>query len=145
PALVELGVGVIPAWGCNKKPTVPLLAGTQSPRVRITSAPLDTAARNYYVITLNWIGFDPDGRVDHFLFAVDPPKDPGSDTLYEETTENTLTRSFPCPLPDRRDSTRSSDFHVFVIKAVDNLGALSPPVARAFWSYTVAPRVEVRV
>lgn len=145
PAIIALGAALIAAWGCNKKPNVPIVIGNRSPEVRITSAPLDTTARNYYVITLNWIGFDPDGRVDHFLLAIDPPKDPGSDTLWETTTENQTTRSFPSPLPDRRDITRSSDFHVFVIKAVDNLGAVSPPVARAFWSYTVAPRVEVRV
>src|SRR5439155_27214463 len=65
------------------------------------------------------------------------------------------TRSFysyaPHPTPpsfptrrssDRHDPARSSDFHVFVIKAVDNRGALSPPVARAFWSYTLAPTVR---
>jgi len=145
PALVALAAGLIAAWGCNKKPNVPIVGGNQLPSVRITSAPLDTTQLNYYVITLNWIGFDPDGRVDHFLIAVDPPKDPGVDTLWETTTDNTTTRSFACPLPDRPDSTYSSDFHVFVIKAVDDHGALSPPVARAFWSYTQAPRVEVRV
>jgi hypothetical protein len=145
PALVALAAGLIAAWGCNKKPNVPLVGGNQPPSVRITSAPLDTTQLNYYVITLNWIGFDPDGRVDHFLIAVDPPRDPGADTLWETTTDNTITRSFACPLPDRPDSTYSSDFHVFVIKAVDDHGALSPPVARAFWSYTQAPRVRVKV
>jgi hypothetical protein len=145
PALIVLAAVLIAAWGCNKKPTVPMISGNQSPTVRITMAPVDTTQLNYYVITINWIGFDPDGRVDHFLFAIDPPKEAGADTLWESTTNNTLTRSFPCPFPDIPDSTRSSDFHVFVIKAVDNLGAPSPPVARAFWSFTIAPRVEVRV
>jgi hypothetical protein len=142
PAPIALALGLIA--GCSgKKPTVPLVGGNRPPQVRITSAPLDTTQRNYYVITVNWIGFDPDGRVDHFLLAVDPPKDLGSDTLWESTTENTITRFFSCPSPDRPDSTRSADFHVFVIKAVDNKGALSPPVSRAFWSYTVAPTVNV--
>ena len=81
PALVALAAGLIAAWGCNKKPTVPIVGGNQPPTVRITTAPLDTTQLNYYVITLNWIGFDPDGRVDHFEFAIDPPKDPGADTL----------------------------------------------------------------
>jgi hypothetical protein len=145
PALIALAAVLIAATGCNKKPNVPMVSGNQPPTVRITSAPRDTSARNYYVITLNWIGFDPDGRVDHFLYSIDPPKDPGQDTLWTTTTNNTLTHSFPCPLPDRPDSTRSSDFHVFVIKAVDNQGASSEPVARAFWSFTMAPTVEVRV
>jgi hypothetical protein len=145
PALLALAAGLIALTGCNKKPNVPIVAGNQPPTVRITSAPRDTTQRNYYVITLNWIGNDPDGRVDRFLFAVDPPRDPGLDTVWTSTTENTLTRSFPSTLPDRQNPANSSDFHVFVIKAVDNRGMMSPPVARAFWSYTEAPRVQVRV
>jgi hypothetical protein len=152
PALIALAAGLIAVAGCNKKPTVPLVSGNQSPTVRITFAPIDTTNRNYYVITINWIGFDPDGRVDHFLYAIDPPKEAGQDTVWQSTTDNTITRSFPCPLPDLpgehndgATSTRSSDFHVFAIKAVDNLGAMSPPVVRAFWSFTIAPRVRVSV
>jgi hypothetical protein len=141
PALVALAAGFVAA-GCT--PVEHMVMPNQSPTVRITAAPLDTTQRNYYVITLNWIGFDPDGRVDHFLLAFDPPREAGRDTEWTSTTGNTVTRSFACPLPDRRDTTRSSDFHVFVIKAVDNQGARSPVVARAFWSYTIAPRVEMR-
>ena len=146
PALLALLAGLSAVVGCNKKPTVPIVAGNQPPTVRITSAPRDTTQRNYYVITLNWIGNDPDGRVDHFLYAIDPPRDPGVDTTFTITNDYTMTHSFPCPSPDLQDSLhRSADFHVFVIKAVDNLGAVSPPVARAFWSFTEAPRVEVRI
>src|SRR5439155_1361438 len=140
-AQAVLAAALIASAGCSKS-IVSVVPVNQPPSVRITSAPLDTTQRNYYVITLNWIGFDPDGRVDHFLYAIDPPRDPGSDTLWTTTTENTLTKFFPCPLPDRRNAFRSSDFHVFVIKAVDNRAALSPPVARAFWSYTLAPTVR---
>ncbi|HEY2954407.1 MAG TPA: hypothetical protein VGK89_04050 [Candidatus Eisenbacteria bacterium] len=153
PALVALAAGLWALCGCNKKPVVPIVPGNQPPTVRITSAPLDTTTRNYYVITINWIGFDPDGRVDHFLLAVDPPTDPGSDTLWESTTQNQATRSYPCPDPDRirppgtsRPGTpgdSSSEFHVFVVKAVDNKGLASAPVSRAFWSYTVAPTVHI--
>ena len=151
PAPFVLAAGLMAGWGCSgKKPTVPIVPGNRPPTVRITNAPLDTTKRNYYVITLNWIGFDPDGRVDHFLFAIDPPKDPGNDTTWTTTTDNTLTRFFPCPLPDKQigiqvqpggDTTysNSSDFHVFVIKAVDDKGSMSAPVSRAFWSYTLAP------
>jgi hypothetical protein len=141
--LAMVAAGLASTWACDKP--VQLLAPNQRPVVRITGAPLDSTQRNYYVITLDWIGFDPDGRVDHFLLAFDPPTVAGTDTAWETTTDHSRTRSFPCPLPDRPDSMRSSDFHVFVVKAVDNLGAVSAPVARAFWSYTLAPRVEMRV
>src|SRR5262245_34095980 len=143
PALFALAAGLVALMGCNKKPYVPFVPENQPPTVRITSAPRDTSDRNYYVITINWIGNDPDGRVDHFLFAVDPPRDPGRDTVWARTNENTLTRSFPSTLPDGINPDNSSDFHVFVIKAVDNRGRTSPPVARAFWSFTEAPLVHI--
>jgi hypothetical protein len=37
----------------------------------------------------------------------------------------------------------STDFHVFVIKAIDNGGLPSAPVHRAFTSYTVAPLTQI--
>ena len=142
-ALVALAASLVPTAGCSPKHN-PIVPSNQPPVVRITSAPIDTTQRNYYVITVNWIGHDPDGRVDHFIYAIDPPMEAGADTLYTMTTDFTLTRSYACPSPDRQDSTRrSADFHVFVIKAVDNNGAVSAPVARAFWSFTQAPRVQI--
>ncbi|HZT10274.1 MAG TPA: hypothetical protein VFB09_04490, partial [Actinomycetota bacterium] len=59
PALATLAAGLVAA-GCTG-PVQHMLAPNQAPSVRITAAPLDTTQRNYYLITLNWIGFDPDG------------------------------------------------------------------------------------
>ena len=59
-APIVLAAGFIASAGCSK--IVNVVPVNQPPSVHITSAPLDTTQRNYYVITLNWIGFDPDGR-----------------------------------------------------------------------------------
>ena len=60
-AQAVLAAALIASAGCSKS-IVSVVPVNQPPSVRITSAPLDTTQRNYYVITLNWIGFDPDGR-----------------------------------------------------------------------------------
>src|SRR5206468_12956747 len=94
--------------------------------------------------------FDFDGRVDHYLFAIDPPTLPGSDTLWETTTANQVTRSFRSDTLDAppdpgapKDTIGMRAFHVFVVKAVDNRGAVSAPVDRAFFSFTQAPTVQI--
>ncbi len=142
--LIALGALFIPILGCSKKAGGKLFPD-QPPTVRLTNAPYSEVTRYYYSITINWIGFDPDGRIDHFLFAIDPPKDPGSDTTWEVTTRNQVTRSFPSTNPDNTipNQRGGSDFHVFVIKAVDERGKASPPVSRAFFSYTLAPTVRI--
>jgi len=138
--LIALGAGLIAVSSCGKKAVISPLPN-RPPTVRLTSAPLSPVTRNDYLIMLNWIGFDPDGRVDHYLFAIDPPVAPGSDTLWEATTLTQLTRSFESN--DTLETPNFSEYHVFVIKAVDNRGALSPPESRAFTSFTVAPSVLI--
>lgn len=129
------------------------------PVVTLTQAPVDTteidpdtgAPREYfYAYRLQWSGYDPDGRVDHFLWAVDPPTGAraraGEDTAWTRTQANEevvffrATRRDPHAPPSR---PTASDLHVFVIKAVDQQGLASEPTTRAFFSYTVAPSVTI--
>src|SRR5437667_7332415 len=76
------------AFGCSKKLHLAPVQN-QLPEVRLTSAPIDTSGRYYYSYTVDWVGFDPDGRVDHFLYTIDPQKiPPGQDTVWTSTKEN---------------------------------------------------------
>lgn len=132
------------------------------PTVRITAAPIDTTVvcnpdpiRSCYSLTLYWVGVDPDGRVDHYLYAVDPPSPTPAvahpETTWHQTANNTerllFTSSQNIPREAPRDYPiwipRARDFHIFVIKAVDNAGQAGPSVARAFFSFTQAPDVYV--
>jgi len=130
-------------WSCSKdlkKIAIP----NQRPTVRLTSAPIDTTGRYFYSILVNWVGHDPDGRVDHFLYAVDPPTAANTDTAWVRTTGNESRLTFSATRPDPLDpNNRAIDPHVFVIKAVDNDGEAGPSVFRAFFSYTVAPTVQI--
>ena len=140
--------------GCSK--TTNAVRGNLRPTVRLTQAPVDSGevdsqgdrVRYFYAYRMDWSGYDPDGRVDHYLYAIDPPDDgqvaAGQDTAWVLTTNNEEVIFFQSTTPDPGEtSNQSSDPHTFVIKAIDNRGAASEPVARAFYSYTVAPTVNI--
>ena len=146
---------VLAAVGCSKK-LVNQVVENQAPEVRLTGAPIqaDPARPDFYAYLLQWTGFDPDGRVDHFLYAVDS-RDPyhpdPSDTTWHPIAKNESTFFFtaavpiigPDGKPDPRDP-KSESPHVFAIYSVDNQGKLSTRGAvRAFFSFTQAPTVQI--
>src|SRR5262249_41990541 len=88
-------------------------------------------------------GYDPDGRIDHYEYAIDPT---ATDTVWIKTVRNGEIVFFRASQPDSikgGSAPTASDFHVFVLKAVDNDGAESERKARAFFSYTIAPSVQI--
>lgn len=139
PAILLAGVSLA---GCSKKSRMTFLPN-ERPVVRLTDAPVSPASRYFYAYHMNWVGYDPDGRVDHFQYAIDPPSVAGSETSWVSTTKNDQIVFFKASTPDSFDSEQASDFHVFVIRAVDNLGLNSAPVYRAFFSYTEAPTLSI--
>jgi hypothetical protein len=131
------------AAGCSQK-----LQGTlvenQRPEVRLSYAPASPSGRFFYSYTFQWFGSDPDGRVDHFIYAVDPPSPAGSETTWVRTSLYKETIQFRSEVPDSTGvAGRAVGFHVFVIKAVDDLGLASAPEVRSFFSYTEAPGVRI--
>jgi hypothetical protein len=129
--------------GCSSKTMQKMFVPNQPPTVRLTSAPYDTAGRYFYAYKLNWIGNDPDGRVEYFLYAIDPPFD-GSPITWTKTTKNEQIIFFSSKTPDPLDSlVKAVTYHTFAIRAVDNSGDSSVTVSRAFFSYTVAPDVGI--
>ncbi len=141
-ALAALGLMV--SAGCSRE-LRDTLAPNQRPTVRLTCAPVDTTQREFYVYQMYWTGFDADGRVVRYEYAVDPPSDAGADTNWVATIRSSETITFTATQPESLRTTRaiSRDFHVFVIRAVDNRGLRSEPVARAFYSFCVAPVVRI--
>ena len=161
--LVVLFLAGLLASGCSRNSKLPFQVANLLPEVRVTSAPIDInavcapdAARSCYSLTFNWVGYDPDGRVDRFIYAVDPPDN--GDTTWITTTDNEKRLVFDAPsLSNRADSlTILRGYHVFVIAAIDNdhKGAevvnprraplnTGPRVYRAFFSFTKAPTVTI--
>ena len=136
-------VGLL-AFGCSKQGGVHLLVPNQRPVAEITSAPANSTDTSFYAYRINWTGYDPDGRVDHFTYAVDPTD---TDTLWHTTNKKEDIFFFRATVPVLGGkpgvATRSVDPHTFVIKAWDNLGLASEPRFRSFTSYTVSPTVFI--
>src|SRR5262249_10267274 len=68
------------------------------------------------------------------------------DTCWVRTTKNEEVLFFRASTPDPEhgnDPRTASDFHTFVIKAIDNGGLESPRKYRSFYSYTIAPTVDI--
>src|SRR5947207_2349879 len=141
-ALVLLGILALP--GCVPKP-VGLLIPNQRPTVELTNAPVSPDRSNpyFYAYRVNWSGQDPDGLIDHYEYCIDPT---ATDSVWIKTSKNEAILFFRASQPDSIIGTKpptASEFHVFVIKAVDNKGAESARKFRAFFSFTVAPTVQI--
>lgn len=132
--------------GCG--PDDPLhIVPNQMPSVRLTSAPVSSVKSDsvYYAYRLNWVGYDPDGRVDHYLYAIDPASVDVVDSTWINTRSNEEFLLFQSRTPDRLTPglATATELHVFAIRAVDNQGQMSAPTSRAFFSWTEAPEVTI--
>jgi len=57
---------------CSKES--PLSLGeNQRPTLELTQAPASTTQPFFYAYELRWAGYDVDGHIDHFRYAIDPP------------------------------------------------------------------------
>jgi len=140
---------------CSTKVSGTLIPN-EPPTVELTNAPSskDASSPYFYAYRVNWSGYDPDGRIDHYEYAIDPPavvvrdtsKCNHGDTCWITTTKNEEILFFRATQPDSIKGTKpptASDAHTFVIRAVDNLGARSPYKYRSFYAYTIAPTVSI--
>lgn len=133
--------------GCSQQITNTLIPN-QAPQVTLTTAPVafDSEDPAFYAYTLQWVGYDPDGRVDHFLIAVDPPNAgvySANDTAWKKTAAYETTLFFHAGLnydPVNPVDPRAQSPHTVSIFAVDNKGMMSKlPATRGFFSFTQCP------
>ena len=140
--LPALALAALLLPGCTKP--IQSLIPNQPPSVRFTLAPVSADPNDpvFYAYRVFWAGDDPDGRVDHFDYAIDPGQ---GDTVWVSTPRSEEILFFRSTTDDGRTGPvrHARDYHVLVIRAVDNQGAMSPRKWRAFYSYTVAPSVEI--
>ena len=122
----------------------------QPPTVTLTSGPIDTvSAPQSWLVDISWVGSDPDGRIDHYEYALDPPglkqaRFAQAETAWVKTTDHHVVARFHASHPDSLGpGATAPEFHVFVLRAVDDRGGISPDVVRAFYAYTVAPDVQI--
>lgn len=145
-AVLALGAALLALSGCAKGVEKQFVEN-QPPVVRLSHAPVTPTSREEYAYRMNWVGYDPDGRVDHFLYAVDPADLDRPDTTWQRTTLNEQLFYFRSSQPDEPISPTNptaSDFHTFAIRSVDEQGRQSETVYRTFFSFTAAPIVTVQ-
>ena len=135
---------VLALAGCGHSPAS-LALPNQLPEVQLTAAPRP-GGTSTFVVNLSWSAFDPDGQVERFIYAVDPPV--VGDTAWSTTAEHQLTLTLPStvppdPLSPAGQRIVARDVHTFAIRAVDNDAGRSPVVTRSFTSTTVAPETVI--
>src|SRR5262245_2128249 len=121
----------------------------QPPTITLTSGPVDTVSTpQSWLVNIAWTASDPDGRVDHFDYAIDPPglkraMFAQAETAWVSTQETHVVAKFHASHPDSVGATTASEYHVFVLRAVDDRGRASPLIIRGFFATTAAPDVEI--
>ena len=134
------------AAGCGDRLS-PLGLANQPPQVQLTSTPTGATGASGALQRLSWSATDPDGRVDHFLVAVDPPSLATADAGWTRSDvsgqllEVRGRRAQPGAAIAAAGAAR--DFTVFAVRAVDDRGAVSEPAVRAFFGENVAPIVQI--
>lgn len=128
-ALVALGF----VAGCSKNPTA-VPPPHSPPETELTYAPLqgDTAS---YRVHFFWNGYDNDGEVKQFRYALD------ADTANSPSTW-TATTSKDTTLLFLVDPVKEVKGHVFWVAAEDNEGRFDPTPAKRFFSAKTIPPVS---
>ena len=129
------------------------------PHVRLTAGPVAGDSVRYNS-TFNWYGWDADGVIVHYQYAIDIPShftpeqidDPNDVGIaWRDTTAFRAAFLFRVT---KADSTTGADgrrlprgrwigSHTFFVRAVDNEGAVSRAVDLSFNATTVSPRTTI--
>lgn len=105
-----------------------------------------------YEVEFSWTAYDADGRVDHFLYCVDPEDLAGTGATWHTTKADSVTLTFQDGTFEATEAMEEfgadprqigGEYHAFVIKAVDDMGAESVPDYVAFNSSTICPRTSI--
>ena len=129
-------VAALYAASCSKAPTPPKTPAQLDPQTELTFAPVQYDTTTFRV-HFYWNGFDDDGEVTRFHYAVD------DDTLrpiiqWRATTAKDTTLLFLV------DPVKELKVHVFKVSAEDNDGRWDhTPAARAFSAKTVPPTSRI--
>ena len=144
-------IGLVVLAGCTPKVMNP--RQNERPVIQLTRAPYNESTRFEYSYRMDWLGYDPDGRVAYYLYAIDPPaptaRKPEPETTWVQTNKSERLINFSATqIDDSQPGVHgASDFHTFVVKAIDNGGLGGPlqsaPLIRSFFTYTVAPTVQI--
>jgi len=157
-ALVAVVAGAL--TGCESKKGT--LVPNMLPGVELTATP-PAGDTTRYDIEFQWTGWDYDGEVDHFEYYIDPPLEVIQNPLgFEDTLTWRRTDAYSGrftffapdydtttidePDKDYKEPQVALGYHIFVIRAVDDMGAKSVVNDSswvAFTAGTICPRTKI--
>ncbi len=136
-ALLSFAIVLVLLGGCARK-LRQILEPNQAPAVRFELPRVVTKSAQSRTYEVRWKGLDPDGHVDHYLVAIDPPSsDPAS--IAWMATDRT---SQQVVVAEHIDGGHSQ-IRRLVVRAVDDLGAMSPVALTKLNPDNVPPSVRI--
>ena len=144
-ALACLALAAVAAASCGRSLQRTLAGTRQPPQVQLTSTSLHGSGASDVAHRLSWTATALGGRVDHFVYAVNPRSvdrvDEGWSTTAER--EHVLAWRRATPGAARPAVAGGAGFQLFAVRAVDDAGTMSSPATRAFFDEDVAPTVRI--
>ncbi len=153
---VALALGIAWLAGCASDEREGQLAANLPPRVWLASAPPEGTTEKY-TIHLFWGGWDPDGELAYYEYAItdngDGPFNPadttGRDRWFKVLGNDSVFTFSADQLTDSNTTSTVSEFtrsHTFFIRAIDEHGLPSiEPAYRSFTARTLSPRVTIDI
>src|SRR5262245_10700599 len=129
--------------GCGRAMLEGTLLPNQPPTIQLTQVPIPADTTGTYVDEVSWAGFDADGRVVRFHYAVDPPGEAAAETTWVRTTANRKVFVFHSDSVGSVGASRARGFHTVVVRCEDDRGALSAIAPASFASTTIAAIVPI--
>jgi hypothetical protein len=141
--------------GCTEDVYLGVRTENKPPTVSLTNGPLE-GDTTLYQVHFFWLGYDPDGEVEYFEYALasgDPtgfdPADTTGLAKWTRTTRGDTMLSVPADSGDSTVTINENTYswysrtHTFFIRAVDDHGMRSVAAHRSFTAYTLAPTIFI--
>jgi hypothetical protein len=129
-------VAFLVGTSCSKAPTPPATPPKLNPETELTFAPLEFDTTGFRV-HFYWNGYDDDGEVMRFRYAVD-------DEALKPTNQWATTTAKDTTLLFLVDPVKELKLHTFRVAAEDNDGRVDPtPAVRSFSAKTVPPTSKI--
>ena len=138
-------LAVLAVAGCGGKLHA-LLRPNQPPVATLSATRLPTASADSAAFELSWSGNDPEGRIDHYLIALDPRSLAPTDPAWQPTRDVRRTYGFaarPARAGPASAAVATPVQHVFALRAVDANGEESPVVWRTLSLTNIPPSVQI--
>jgi hypothetical protein len=159
-ALLVLAPAAFLLGSCGGQPSRPV--DNRAPSIRIVRGTLVDKDTVNYVSEVVWIGWDDDGFIDHYQFAIDIPDSFSAGDIeapatpgiqWQETPDTEARVLLSTALPEtvyNADGTvtisgRYLGDHDFTVRSVDNEGAISKPDHIAFTATNIMPTTTITV